>query len=358
MNIASQAANSNAKGSVLVVGNFLSRSVDVRCVCEDLSERLQDSGWRVRRTSDVLCRPLRLLDMMTTAWRHRDGYEIAVVDVYSGLSFLWAEAVCQVLSRTGKPFVLTLHGGNIPSFARRWPVRVRRLLRAADMVTAPSGYLREQMLPFRSDIQLIPNAIDLMAYPYLFRPKVTPRLVWLRAFHEIYNPTLGPKVLALLQAEFPDVELVMIGRDKGDGSLQRTRELARQLGVSDRLQTPGGIPKRDVPSALNRGDIFLNTTRVDNTPISVLEAMACGLPVVSTKVGGIPYLLEHRRTALLTADGDAREMAEAIRTLLREPEQAAGLSLAGRDLVGSFSWQSVLPQWQNLLNSVRQRRRL
>lgn len=358
MSITSQTVNASLTGSVLVVGNFLSRSVDVRCVCEDLSERLQDSGWRVQRTSDVLCRPLRLLDMMTTAWRHRDGYEIAVVDVYSGLSFLWAEAVCQVLSQTGKPFLLTLHGGNIPAFARRWPNRVRRLLRSADLVTAPSAYLREQMLPYRGDIQLIPNAIDLMAYPYIFRSDVKPRLVWLRAFHEIYNPTLGPKILALLQAEFPDVELAMVGRDKGDGSLQRTRELAQRLGVSDRLKTPGGVPKRDVPAVLNRGDIFLNTTNVDNTPISVLEAMACGLPVISTNVGGIPYLLEHRRTALLTQPGSASEMAAAIRTLLTEPELAAKLSVAGRELVSSFSWQRVLPQWQNLLNSVRLRRRL
>lgn len=353
-----QAAIVGNSGSVLVVGNFLSRSVDVRCVCEDLSERLQEAGWSVQRTSNVLSRPLRLLDMVAAAWRHRDGYEVAVVDVYSGLSFLWAEAVCQVLSRAGKPFVLTLHGGNLPSFAARWPNRAARLLRSADLVTAPSAYLREQMLPYRRDIQLIPNAIDLAAYPYRARPNVSPRLVWLRAFHEIYNPTLGPQILALLEDEFPDVELTMIGRDKGDGSLQRTRELAQRLGVSDRLHTPGGIPKRDVPAGLNQGDIFLNTTRVDNTPISVLEAMACGLPVVSTNVGGIPYLLEHERTALLTSSGDAAEMAGAIRSLLTEPAKAARLSTAGRELVNSFSWQRVLPQWQNLLQSVRARRRL
>lgn len=352
------AALSGSNGSILVVGNFLSGSVDVRCVCEDLSEHLQESGWRVQRTSTILSRPLRLLDMVSTAWRHRDGYEIAVVDVYSGLSFLWAEAVCQVLSRAGKPFVLTLHGGNIPAFARRWPSRVRRLLRSADLVTAPSAYLREQMLAYRNEIELIPNAIDLLSYPYVLRPKVTPRLIWLRAFHEIYNPTLGPQILSILETEFPDVELIMIGRDKGDGSLQRTRQLAHRLGVSRRLQTPGGVPKWDVPAWLNRGDIFLNTTRVDNTPISVLEAMACGLPVVSTNVGGIPYLLDHGRTALLTADDNAGEMANAIRTLLVDPATAARLSAAGRDLVTAFSWQRVLPRWQDLLNSLRHRRSL
>jgi glycosyltransferase involved in cell wall biosynthesis len=345
-------------GSVLVVGNFLSSANGARCVCEDLAEHLQGAGWRVMRTSQWLSRPLRLFDMVATAWRQQARYEVAVVDVYSGPSFVWAEAVCQVLAWAGKPFVLTLHGGNLPVFARRWPGRVRRLLRMAALVTAPSAYLREQMLDYRGDLALIPNAIELSAYEYVFRRRVTPRLVWLRAFHEIYNPTLGPRVLLLLEKEFPGVELTMIGRDKGDGSLAATRQLAERLGVAHRLHTPGGVPKQQVPGVLQRGDIFLNTTRIDNTPISVLEAMACGLPVVSTNVGGIPYLLAHGRTALLTASDNAEEMAAAVRSLLVDPALAARLSMAGRALAASCSWPSVLPQWQQALHSLRLRRAL
>lgn len=340
-------------GSVLLVGNFLSGPGGARCVCEDLADHLAAGGWQVRRTSARVSRPHRLFEMVTTAWRHRDGYELAAVDVYSGAAFLWAEAVCEVLVRAGKPFVLTLHGGDLPGFARRWPGRVGRLLRAAARVIAPSGYLREQMLPYCGDIAMIPNAIDLAAYPYLFRPGVAPRLVWLRAFHDIYNPMLAPRVLALLAAEFPGVELTMIGRDKGDGSFEATRRLAAELGVADRLHLPGGVAKQQVPARLQRSDIFLNTTRIDNTPVSVLEAMACGLPVVSTNVGGIPYLLTQERTGLLTAPDNAGAMADAIRTLLRNPTLAARLSAAGRELAAGCSWSRVLPQWQQLLNGLR-----
>lgn len=341
--------------SVLLVGNFLSASGGARCVCEDLADHLAAEGWQVRRTSARISRPLRLCEMVATAWRQRDGYGVAAVDLYSGSAFLWAEAVCEVLARAGKPFVLTLHGGNLPAFARRWPRRVRRLLRAAASVTAPSDYLREQMLPYRGDIVMIPNAIDLAAYPYLFRPRASPRLVWLRAFHEIYNPTLAPRVLALLAAEFPGVELTMIGRDKGDGSFAATRQLAARLGVAHRLHLPGGVAKAQVPAQLQRGDIFLNTARIDNTPVSVLEAMACGLPVVSTNVGGIPYLLTPGRTGLLTAPDNAGEMAAAIRALLRNPALTAGLSAAGRDLAAACGWSRVLPQWQELLHGLRRR---
>ncbi len=92
----------------------------------------------------------------------------------AGAAFLWAEAVCFALRRAGKPFVLTLHGGNLPVFARRWPRRVRRLLGAAAAVTTPSGYLGSEMASYRADIMVLPNCIDLQAYEARLRPEPAP----------------------------------------------------------------------------------------------------------------------------------------------------------------------------------------
>ena len=108
-------------------------------------------------TSRKRSRLLRLLDMIKTAWCRRHDYTIAQVDVFSGYSFLWAEAVCQIFSWLGKPYILTLHGGNLPMFAKKWPGRVRRLLCSAAVVTTPSGYLLHNMTRYRSDLRLLPN---------------------------------------------------------------------------------------------------------------------------------------------------------------------------------------------------------
>jgi glycosyltransferase involved in cell wall biosynthesis len=350
-----QAANPSlpdAAGSVLLVGNFLSASVGVRGVCEDLAERLRGAGWRVSATSARKNRVVRLCDMLQTTWSRRRDYQIAHVEVYSGPAFRWAEAVCWMLRLLKKPFVLTLHGGKLPTFSERNVNRVRRLLTSASAVTAPSRYLVEAMRPYRSDLQLLPNALDLSNYPFHVRSAPHPRLIWLRAFSEIYNPSLAPRVIALLAEDFPDVSLTMVGPDKGDGSLGRMRHVAGELQVAQRIATPGAVRKADVARSLNQGDIFLNTTNADNTPVSVLEAMGCGLCVVSTNVGGIPHLLTHEENALLVPPDNPAAMAAAVRRILSDPALAARLSHQARESVAAMNWPVVLPQWESIFQRL------
>ncbi len=126
-------------GRVLLIGNFLSGSIGTRGVCEELAGRLTASGWSVLTTSSKPGRAARLADMLATVWTRRRDYDVAHIDVYSGAAFFWAESVAFALRRLSKPYVLTLHGGALPDFARQWPARTRHLLQSAAAVTAPSG---------------------------------------------------------------------------------------------------------------------------------------------------------------------------------------------------------------------------
>jgi glycosyltransferase involved in cell wall biosynthesis len=335
--------------SVMIVGKFPSTPSGKRGVCAELAARLTRRGWAVQTTSAREGRVSRLLDILCSVWWKQHDYEVAQVDVFSGLAFLWAEAACWTLRRARKPYVLTLHGGNLPAFARRWSGRVRRLLKSAVLVTTPSRYLSEQMRPYRDDLLVLPNALELGVYPFRVRAAPKPRLVWLRSFHGIYNPALAPRVLHRLLPDCPDAELVMVGPDHADGSLEATRRAARELGVSDRVRMPGGVPKATVGAWLNAGDIFLNTTNIDNTPVSVLEAMACGLCVVSTDVGGLPYLLDHGHDALLVPPDDPEAMAAAVRRALTEPGAGERLSRNARAKAEQADWAGVLPRWERLL---------
>jgi glycosyltransferase involved in cell wall biosynthesis len=335
-----------------MVGNFLSLLGGSRGVCEDLATRLNTLGWTTIQTSSRAQRLARLCDMTYTAWSNRRDYSVAQIDVYSGPAFFWAESVCAVLRLAGRPYVLTLHGGNLPTFARKWPNRVARLLNSAAAVTAPSGFLQTSLALYCSRIRVLPNPLDVSNYSFRRRAVARPNLVWVRAFHRIYNPLLAADVIALLRPDYPDIRLTMIGPDKGDGSFQATRHHAAELGVADCIAFTGGLPKCELPARLQDADIFINTTNIDNTPVSVMEALACGLCVVSTDAGGVRHLVASGREALLVPCGDAQAMAAAVRGMLTNPDLASALSWRGRQKALEWDWSVVLPQWEELLESV------
>jgi glycosyltransferase involved in cell wall biosynthesis len=339
---------------LLLIGNFLSAATGVRSVSEDLALQLTQAGWSVLTTSARAGRVARAADMLLTVWHRQRDYELAHVEVYSGPAFRWAEWTSQTLQKLRKPFLLTLHGGNLPSFAAQHPQRVRKLLQSAQQVTAPSRFLLEALRPYRADLLLLPNPLHIRAYEFRRREQAAPHLIWLRAFHQIYNPTLAVRVLARLRAEFPDIHLTMIGPDKGDGSFQATQQTIAKLGLSDAVELPGAVPKTEIASWLNRGDVFLNTAKIDNTPVSVLEALACGLCVVSTNIGGLPYLLDHEVDALLTEPDDVEAMVEAVRRVLNNRALAARLSLNARQKAEAYDWAHVLPRWETLLRHTGQ----
>lgn len=336
---------------VLLIGNFLSGHDGRRTYSEDLAARLEAAGAGVLRASTLMFRPARMADMTGAALGARGNYRVAVIDVYSGRAFLWANVAARVAKMRGRPVVLALHGGRLPEYARRHGERLRRLLQLADAVVAPSGYLRDALARWRGDIQVVPNAIELERYPFRLRTRAEARLTWLRSYHAIYNPEMAVEVLARVRAERPEARLTMYGADK-DGSLERVREAARRLGVQEAVELHGAIPKQHVGPALAEADVFLNTTDIDNAPVSVLEAMACGLCVVSTDAGGVPYLVDDGVDGLLVKPGDADGMARAVLRILCEEGLSVRLSAMARRKAERHNWAAVLDEWLELLARV------
>jgi glycosyltransferase involved in cell wall biosynthesis len=172
----------------------------------------------------------------------------------------------------------------------------------------------------------------------------------MRSFHPIWNPDMAVRVLSRLRTEGIDASLVMGGADKG--YLAETRELARALHVADHVRFVGFLGPKDKAREGDVADIFLNTNRIDNMPVAVIEACAMGLPVVSTNVGGIPDLLTQGATGLLVASEDDEAMTGCVRRLLREPALCRNLSTNGRQLAERCSWPVVRQQWLELFRQL------
>jgi glycosyltransferase involved in cell wall biosynthesis len=337
---------------LLMVGSFAPGPGVNPAVGETLAAKLMEQGHSVIQVSRERSRMAKLWDMVATAWKERRRYECAYVEVYSGAAFLWAEAVTLALRLARKPYVLALHGGNLPRFLQRRPARARRLLSSGNRVVAPSKYLASQLRPHRPDIRLIPNGLDLANYPYRQRVRVRPRLVWLRAFHSIYHPLMAVEILRILAGEFDDATLLMLGPAKTPKVLQDCIAAAERYGISRQVHFGGAVMKADVGRWLQQGDIFLNTTNYDNAPVTLMEAMACGLPVVTTDAGGVPYIVEHERNGLLSGRRDAPAMSANVRRLLLENGLAARLSAAGREFAESLDWAKILPRWEDVFQDL------
>jgi len=335
-----------------MIGNYLTSPRHNRNVWQALAERLPSMGWEVRVTSSKESQILRLLDMLTTIIVKRNQYDMAQIDVFSGKAFIYAECCARLLKALKKPIVLTLHGGGLPSFAGQHPERVTKLLSLAFEVVTPSPFLQKTLSKYHNQIKVIPNGIDISTIVYKARKFFSPELIWIRAFHQTYNPELAVEVLSRLSTDYTNARLTMVGPDKGDGSLQAVNSIAKNLGVDDKLTILPAVPYEEVPSLLDQADIFINTTNYDTAPRSLLEAMANGVCVVSTNVGGIPWMITNFQDGLLVPPEDELAMVNAIKSILEDPEFAMRISQNARKTAESHDWSNVIPEWDTLLSNV------
>ena len=330
---------------LLYLGNRLSGKGRNVSTIDTLASGFSDLGYQVSTYSKQRNQFLRLISMLWAVIQHRQvGF--LLIDTYSTLGFWYAYLSARLAQQLDIPYIPILHGGDLPKRLASHPQACRQLFTKAYVNIAPSAYLLHH---FReagySNLKYIPNTIELANYPYQERSHIAPRLLWVRSFAYIYNPILALKVLQELLTEYPEAQLSMVGPFKDD-SIEECKAYAKKNNLP--VTFTGGMPKVDWLNYAQDFDIFINTTNVDNTPVSVIEAMALGLPVVTTNVGGIPFLLEDEQEALLVPPDDGSAMVNAISSLLSSPEKTKSISQTGRRKVEAFDWEVVKEQWKSL----------
>lgn len=332
---------------LLYLGNQLSKHGFNKTTLETLGLQLEQEGFTLFYASNKKSFPLRMLDMMYSVFRYRKQVTYILIDTYSTKAF-WYAFFCSQLARVlNIKYIPILHGGNLPNRLKKNPKLCQMVFAKAYKNVAPSGYLRQafQEAGF-TNVIYIPNSIEIEKYKFKERIEFAPKLLWVRAFATIYNPEMAVKVLFELQTKYPNATLTMVGPDK-DGSLQTTKAFADYINC--KVSFTGQLSKEDWWQLASEHDIFINTTHFDNTPISVMEAMALGLPVVSTNVGGIPYLLTDKENALLVGDNDDNAMLEAILNLLNDKVYANELAKNARIFIEQMDWKVVKKSWISLL---------
>lgn len=332
---------------ILYVGNKLSRHGNTITAMEILGPLLQREGYEVAYASSKKNKALRLLDMWAKTIYYSAKLDYMLIDTYSTSNFWYVFSVSQLGRILGVKYIPVLHGGNLPKRLQSNPILCRMIFDHALTNVAPSGYLLDvfQKTGFSNTV-FIPNTIEIKNYTFKSRIQLNPKLLWVRSFSPIYNPAMALNVLALLKKDFADASLCMVGPDK-NGYLETIKAYANRQNLD--VTFTGKLSKKEWATLSESYDIFINTTHFDNTPVSVIEAMALGLPIVSTNVGGIPFLLEDHKTALLVADGDVEAMVNAIKKMLKEETLTRMLTENAFQLTQTFDFENVKHQWLEIL---------
>ncbi len=333
-----------------MIGNFISRYGHTPQMCENLHGKFTELGHRVYTGGKYYNHFFRILHMVATLILKHKKYQFVIIETFSGKAFLWAylnSRICQFLK---KPYIAVLRGGNLPKFHIQHKERMRIYLSQASKTISPSPFLKiwsEKIIP---ECTIIENPIILKNYPYFLRKHYSYNLFWLRRFHSIYNPQLAISIVHSLYKQGENVKLTMAGPDSGE--LNSCKELAKRLNISHLISFVGILSKDQIPKIAKKHDIFINTSNIDNTPFTLIEGAALGLPIVSTNPGGIPILFKHNHEALLSNPQDIQEMTHNVNKLVHDNHLANRLSKNAREKVEQYDWEIIQKKWALLFSEI------
>lgn len=326
--------------------------------CEQLFQLLQSEGVDVEVVQTnrpyyphwvgripLLRAVFRLVPYLVHLWGAAGRVNVIHVLANSGWAWhLFAAPAIAIARMRGTPVIVNYRGGNADPFLMQAPGYVLRMLAWASMRVTPSPFLQRVFAKYGLKVEVIPNIIDLSRFtpspPRSFGG--SPHIVVTRNLEKIYDIPTAIRAFASVRKTFAGAKMTVAGTGPELANLQR---LVLKLQLSEAVKFSGRIDNASISALYACADCMVNSSTVDNMPISILEAFASGVPVVSSCAGGIPDLVEHGISGLLVPIGDDAAMAREVLRVLQNPEMASSLRRAGLADAEKYAWQQVRAKW-------------
>ena len=263
-----------------------------------------------------------------------------VVHVFSASfwAFLLGPAPAMVAAKAlGKRLVLHYHSGEAEEHLSRWGSRVHPWLRLADLIVVPSEFLAGIFARHGYRTRVIRNVVDLSMFEFRDRDSLRPRLLSTRNLEAHYQVDVVIDAFARVKAKRPDATLTVAGYGSDEARLRRL--------AGEGVQFVGRVEQERMPGLCAGADLFLNASVVDNQPVSILEAFAAGVPVVSTPTGGIAEMVRDGETGVVVPPRDPAALATAALALLDDPARARAMAAQARREVDRYTWSAVREEW-------------
>ena len=251
------------------------------------------------------------------------------------IAVIWAKVL-------RKKIVMMYYGGAAKEFFSIAPIVFKKIFTQIDQIVVAGNYVQSAFTQLGIKSIIIPHVIDEKRWVYRHRESTENHLLWIRHLLKEYNPILVLRVFEKLKLRVPGLKLKIVGT----GDLQGTMEEYIIAHALTDIEMKGRVTHEKLKYLFNWSNIFINTTNVDNQPVSVLEAMICGCPVVSTNPGGIPDIITHGETGMLSNPGDVDAMVENLIYLMENRKVYSRISKMGRKFVqNTFGKDIIYKQW-------------
>jgi L-malate glycosyltransferase len=283
----------------------------------------------------------RLIPYAIDLWRGAGRADLFHVMANSGWAWhLFAMPAVWIGRLRGIPVIVNYRGGGAEAFLEQRSAWVRPTMRRAFAVVVPSAFLERVFARFGVATEIVPNIVDISHFHPRLRRSARRHVIVTRNLEDIYDIPTALRAFEQIWRRYRDATMTVAGSGPRLADLQA---LCETLGIASVVRFTGRLENAAVAELYRDADLVLNPSTIDNMPISLLEAMASGVPIVSTNVGGIPDLLEDGRTAFLVPPCSPEAMAAAALRLFADTEVAEKLKQAGLQCAARYTWPQIAP---------------
>ncbi len=321
---------------VLLIANYKKGVGGISAQVDSLYKNLKEGGLQVEIFSTKSSFPYKMI-LFVKLLLKGNKFHIFHIHACSDWGFLPAVIGILIGKLLKKKIILTYHGGGANLFFAKHLILVRYFLSKTDANIVLSGFLAKVFDYYKIPYEIVPNILELDHKRFKSRSIIQPRFISVRTLAPIYNIGCIIRAFEIVQRYLPESELYIVG----DGPEKEKLQQIVSVNNMHHIYFTGRVSNQDIYCYLDRADILLSSPIIDNQPVSVLEAFNAGLLVISSNVGGMPYMIEDGNSGLLFESDNHIELADKILWALNNQSETLRIIHEAKSRLAYYSWDNI-----------------
>ncbi len=331
--------------SILLIANYKEGVGGISIQVELLEKHLLAEGYNVKifGTKKTFFKRLFLPFLLFFEARNFDFFHMHGCSYFGFFPIALGVIVGKIFN---KKTIVTYHGGDANDYFTKHPKFVKFFLKKTDVNIVLSGFLEKIFEKHSLPCVVIPNIIELDKKQFKYRQVIAPNYISVRTLSPLYNIPCILKAFSIVKKRYQNASLMILGDGIEKANLQN---LSEELKL-EQVQFVGKIPNSEIYNYLNKADILVSSPLIDNQPVSILEAFNAGLLVISSRVGGVPYMISDNETGLLFESNNEVELAKKMIEAVEDQNKSLKIIKNAKNKCSYYSWEYV----RNLIISIYQ----